>query len=56
MHRNLTEGKSTLVEVMAWERQATKIAWVIVDQELGHHLASLGHIEFSFRFRFCLKI
>ena len=43
MSRDLTDDKSILVQVMAWCCQA--INWVKVDQNLYHHMASLGHNE-----------
>ena len=46
MPMDLTDGKSTLVQVMAWCRQAT-ITWANVDQDLCHHMASLGDHELS---------
>ena len=37
---DLTDDKSTLVQVMAWCHQAT---WAHVDQDQCHHMASLAH-------------
>ena len=43
MPQDLTDDKSTLVQVMAWCRQA--IAWTSVDQDLQCHMVSLGPNE-----------
>ena len=48
MTMDLTDGKSTLVQVMAWCRQATSHylsqCW---HPDLCHHMASLGHNELN---------
>ena len=44
---DLTDDKSTLVQVMAWCRQATAITSANVDTDLCGHIASLGHNEFT---------
>ena len=36
------DGKSTLVQVMAWCHQATTITWANVDPDLCRHMALLG--------------
>ena len=43
---DLTDDESALVQVMAWCRQAP----VCVDQDLCHHMASLGHNESNINF------
>ena len=48
MPLDLTDDKSTLVQVMAWCRQA--ISWANVDLDLCchmHDMASLGHNELT---------
>ena len=47
MPQNLTNKKSTLVQVMVWCRQATSLTWANVDPDLCHHMASLGHTELN---------
>ena len=42
---DLTDDKSTLVQVMAWWHQAKAITWANVDPDLCRHMASLGHNE-----------
>ena len=52
MPLDLTDDKSTLVQVMAWCRQATKqqaITWANVDLDLCRHMVSLGHNELNRR-------
>ena len=45
---DLTDDKSTLVQVMAWCCQATQaITWTNVDPDLCHHMMSPGHNEFN---------
>ena len=39
---NLTNQKLTLLQVMAWWRQATSITWPIVVPDLCNHMASMG--------------
>ena len=46
---DLTDGKSTLVQVMAWCRQAQAITWANVDPDLCRHMVSLGHNELNER-------
>ena len=43
----LTDGKSTLVQVMAWCLRQQAITWANVDPDLWRHVASLGHIELN---------
>ena len=43
MPQDLTDDKSTLVQVMAWCRQATSHYLNSVDQDIQRHMASLGH-------------
>ena len=45
MSLDLTDEKSTLVQIMAWCRQATTITWANVDPDLCLHMASLGPSE-----------
>ena len=45
MPQDFTDGKSTLVQVMAWCRQA--ITWTSVDQDLQRHMASLGPMQLN---------
>ena len=48
MSLDLTENKSTLVQVMAWCRHGVRqqaIAWASVDLDLCRPMASLGHNE-----------
>ena len=45
-------GKSTLVQVMAWCRQATAHACANADPDLCHHMVSQGHNELR---PFCAK-
>ena len=49
MPLDLTDDKSTLVEVMAWCRQAQAITWANVDPVLCHHMASLGLNELTIK-------
>ena len=42
MLQDLTNGNSLLVQVMAWCRQATTIAWPNGDPDLFGDMASLG--------------
>ena len=44
---DLTDGKSTLVQAMAWCRQATSHYLSHVDPDLCRHMASLGHNELN---------
>ena len=46
-----TYDKSTLVQVMAWCRQATS-TWANADPDLCHHMASLGHNELKYSSNF----
>ena len=39
---DLTDDKSTLVQVLAWCHQATSYTWANVDPDLCNQLASLG--------------
>ena len=41
MPQDLTDDKSTLVQVMAWCRMQQAITWTSVDQDLQRHMASL---------------
>ena len=45
MPLDLTDDKSTLVQVMAWGRQAQAITWSNVDPDLCRQLAPLAHNE-----------
>ena len=45
MSLDFTDDQSTLVQVMAWCRQAKAITWANVDPDLCHQIASLGHSE-----------
>ena len=45
MSLDLTDDKSTLVQVMAWCRQAKAITWAYVDRDLFRHVALLGPNE-----------
>ena len=45
MAQDLTDNKSTLVQVMAWCRQTTSHFWTSVNQDLQRHMASLGPNE-----------
>ena len=45
MPQDLTDDKSTLVQVMAWCRRQQAITWTSVDQDLQRHMASLGPNE-----------
>ena len=46
MPQDLTDDKSTLVQVMAWCHQTTShYTWISVDQDLQCHMASLGPNE-----------
>ena len=45
MPLNSTDDKSTMVQVMAWCRQAQAIAWANVDPDLCRHMVSLGPNE-----------
>ena len=47
MSLDLTEDKSTLVQVMACAVRQQAITWASVDLDLCHHMASLGHNEFA---------
>ena len=47
MNQNLTNKKSTLVQVMAWCHQAASHYWAKVDPDLCCHLVSLGHNELN---------
>ena len=42
---DVTEDQSTLVQVMAWYRQAT--TWANVDPDLCRHIVALGHNELT---------
>ena len=42
MPLDLTDDKSTLVQVLAWCHQATSHTWANVDPDLCHQMASLG--------------
>ena len=44
MPQNLTDDKSTLVQVMAWQQAIT---WTSVDQDLQRHMALLGPNELN---------
>ena len=46
MSLDFTDDKSTLVQVMAWCRQAA-ITWANVDPDLCHHMVSQGHNELT---------
>ena len=47
MSLGFTDDQSTLVQVMAWCRQATSHYLNHVDPDLCHHMASLGHSELT---------
>ena len=47
MPQNLTDDKSTLVQVMAWCRQAKAVTWTSVDQDLQRHMVSVGPNKLS---------
>ena len=47
MSLDLADNKSTLVQVMAWCRQATSHYLSQVDPDLCHHMASLGSSELN---------
>ena len=47
MPLDLTDDKSTLVQVMAWCHQEQAITWADVDPDLCHPMASLGLNELS---------
>ena len=49
MPQDLTGDKWTLVQVMAWCRQATSHTWTSVDQDLQRHMALLGPNELKLR-------
>ena len=44
MAQNLTDDKSTLVQVMAWQQSIT---WTSVDQDLQCHMVLLGPNELN---------
>ena len=44
MSLDLTDDKSTLVQVMAWQQAIT---WANVDPDLCRHMASLGPNELT---------
>ena len=46
MPLDLTDDKSTLVQVMAWCRQATTITWANADPDLCHQMVSLDLNEY----------
>ena len=46
----LTDDKSTLVQVMAWAVRQQAITWANVDPDLCHHMASLGYYELNMLF------
>ena len=48
MRQALTDDKSTLVQVMAWCRQATSHYLISVDQDPQRHMVSLGPNELKF--------
>ena len=46
MPMDLTDGKSTLVQVMAWYHQATShYTWANVDPDLCRHMVLSGYNE-----------
>ena len=47
MPQDLTDDKSTLVQVMAWCHRQQAITWASVDPDLWHHMTSLGHTELT---------
>ena len=47
MPMDLTDGKSTLVQVMAWCHQQQAITWANVDPDLCRHMVSLGPNELT---------
>ena len=48
MAPDFTDDQSTLVQVMAWCRQATShYTWANVDPDLCRHMVSLGHNELN---------
>ena len=47
MPQDFTDDKSTLVQVMAWCRQATSRYLNQCDQDPQHHMASLGPNELT---------
>ena len=48
MQLDLTDDNPTLVQVMAWCRQATTITWANIDQDLCRQMASLGLSELTY--------
>ena len=49
MSQNITDDKSTLVQVKAWATSQQAITWANVDPDLGCRLASLGHSVLTFQ-------
>ena len=45
MSADLTDYKSTLVQVMAWAVRQQAITWANNDPDLCRHVVSLGHNE-----------
>ena len=45
MSLDFTNDQSTLVQVMAWCRQATTITWANVDPDICRYMVSLGYNE-----------
>ena len=46
---DFTDKQSTLVQVMAWCRQAKSHTWANVDPDLCHHMASLSHNKLNMK-------
>ena len=51
-----SDGKSTLVQVMAWAVRQQAITWANVDPDLCCHMASLGHNELTHQHPFVLTL
>ena len=41
------DGMSKFIQVMAWCRQTTVVAWFIIDSDICRHMASPGHNELN---------
>ena len=52
MPQDLTDDKSTLVQVWLGAVRQQAITWAIVDPDLCRHMASLGHNELNSWFMF----
>ena len=44
---DLTDEKSTLVQLMVWCRQSSAITWTNADSDLCRHIALLGHNDIN---------